>query len=104
LLFPGLLCHSGQIIIPLDVVKAIIAIATDCEGTNQEMEKRFRRAQGSRLYFRFNVDQGLQNIRLDEWERLAEVSGHTSNYMKHQEVTHKLEGIVKVLKAPVGVL
>jgi hypothetical protein len=31
---------------PLDVVKAMITIATDCEATNQEMEKRFRRHKG----------------------------------------------------------
>ncbi|KAJ7452585.1 FabD/lysophospholipase-like protein [Mycena latifolia] len=88
--------------LPVDVFRAMAAIATDCEATNQEMLKRFAGAPG--VYFRFNVEQGMQNIKLGEWERLAEVSAHTKQYMNEQSVNEKLGEAVNVLKARIGVI
>ncbi|KAJ6582705.1 FabD/lysophospholipase-like protein [Mycena vulgaris] len=91
-----------QRVIPLDVIHAVAEIAADCEATNQEMLKRFVGTQG--VYFRFNVDQGLQNIKLGEWDRLHEVTAHTVQYMKQQDVAQRLGDVVKVLKERVGVV
>jgi predicted acylesterase/phospholipase RssA len=84
-----------QRIIPSKVAKATVAIATDCEATNQEMLKRFSTTPG--VYFRFNVDQGMQAIKLGAWERLTEVKAHTRNYRRHEEVRAKLGEVVQVL-------
>ncbi|KAJ6558724.1 hypothetical protein B0H10DRAFT_1967232 [Mycena sp. CBHHK59/15] len=70
-------------VIPLDVIRAMVAIATDCETTNQEMEKRFRGARG--------------------WKRLADVSAHAKHYMKHEAVRQQLGEVVKGLSGRVGV-
>jgi len=58
-----------QQIIPTDVVDALRAIATDCEETHEHMLRLF--AQLPRTYFRLNVEQGMQGIKLSEWERLS---------------------------------
>ncbi|KAJ6495525.1 FabD/lysophospholipase-like protein [Mycena vulgaris] len=55
-------------------LQAVIGIADDCEKTNQENAGRFRHFPN--VYFRFNVDQGIQNIEGDEWERLSEISSY----------------------------
>ncbi|KAJ7464155.1 FabD/lysophospholipase-like protein [Mycena latifolia] len=91
-----------QRVLPLDVIHAMEAIVTDCEATNQEMLKRFVGTPG--VYFRFNVEHGLQNIKLGEWERLGEVSAHTKQYMSEQSVNEKLGEAVNVLKAQIGVI
>ncbi|KAJ7464162.1 FabD/lysophospholipase-like protein [Mycena latifolia] len=91
-----------QRVLPRDVIQALVTIATDCEATNQEMLKRFARTPG--VYFRLNVEQGMQNIKLGEWERLSEVSAHTKQYMKEQSVKQQLAEAVNILKARVGVI
>ena len=48
--------------IPLDVVDAMRKIATDCEASAQDAAQRFEHTPG--IYFRFNVDQGLQDVGL----------------------------------------
>lgn len=32
-------------------------------------------------YFRFNVDQGLQDITLSDWEKASNISAQTHNYL-----------------------
>src|SRR5271154_5161685 len=54
-----------QGVLPFEVVNAMRAMARDCERSAQEIERRFQNT--SNFYFRYNVDQGLQNIGLAEW-------------------------------------
>lgn len=39
----------------------------------------------SSQYFRFNVDQGLQDIRLSDWEKASKISANTHNYLMENE-------------------
>ncbi|KAJ7697704.1 FabD/lysophospholipase-like protein [Mycena rosella] len=91
-----------QRVLPTDVVRAMAAIAIDCETTNQEMLKRFAGTRG--VYFRFNVDQGMQTIKLGAWDRLPEVTAHTKQYVKEEGVKQQLAEAVNALKQGVGVL
>ena len=81
-----------QQMLPFDVVTAMQGIATDCERNAQDMMRRFQNTQN--FYFRFNVEQGLQEVRLDQWERLDEVTAHTGQYMGKVEVDQKLGAAV----------
>ncbi|EKM81516.1 hypothetical protein AGABI1DRAFT_83008 [Agaricus bisporus var. burnettii JB137-S8] len=81
---PGLL----QQILPTDVIDALKRITTDCESTHQAMLRRF--ANLPNIYFRLNVDQGMQGIELSEWEKLSNVEAHTMQYMRKEEVVGKL--------------
>jgi predicted acylesterase/phospholipase RssA len=78
-----------QQVLPLDIVKAIQGIATDCERSAQEVAQRFQGLPN--VYFRFNVEQGMQNVRLSGWERLDEVATHTNQYMRMMEVDQLLD-------------
>src|SRR6202022_4690742 len=49
-----------QRIFPLDVITAIRNIATECESVHQEVAHRFSLTPD--VYFRFNVEQGLQAV------------------------------------------
>ena len=81
-----------QRVLPLKVVEAIRKIATDCEESAQVVARRFERTPG--IYFRFNVEQGLQEIGLEQWERLDEVRAHTGQYIRMADVDSRLDAAV----------
>lgn len=82
-------------IVPLKVAKALAKIATDTEYTHQTLQFRFKSRPN--VYFRFNVDEGMQDVTLDEWNKLDDVASHAEKYIGSEDVRQKLEGSVKVL-------
>jgi predicted acylesterase/phospholipase RssA len=95
---PGLF----QRILPSGVINAIVKIATHCERTAEETERRFKPSPN--IYFRLNVEQGMQNITLAQWDRLGEVATHTNQYLLKAEVDQKLEAAVKAIRERRGVI
>ncbi|KAJ7690005.1 acyl transferase/acyl hydrolase/lysophospholipase [Mycena olivaceomarginata] len=81
--------------LPFDVVRAIQEIATDCEKEHQSFANRFNGI--ANFYFRFNVEQGMQNIQLNQWERLGDVAANTRQYIQSQLVTNRLADAAKSL-------
>lgn len=91
-------------LIPIDVAKALAGIATDTEKTHEDLQRRFKSRPN--IYFRFNVDQGLQDVTLDEWNKMGAVKGHTQMYLGSEAVKATLEEAVKVMvqqRATLGV-
>jgi hypothetical protein len=95
---PGLF----QQVVPLDVIKAMTAIATDCETVSEAMALRFQNNPG--VYFRFNVAQGMQGIKLAQWDQLDEVAAHTLQYLKMHEVDQSMDVAVEVIRKRHGVI
>ncbi|CUA74452.1 Nephrocystin-3 [Mus musculus] [Rhizoctonia solani] len=62
-------------------------MATDSERVAEEMAVRFRDVKN--VYFRFNADQGMQNLKAGSWERRDEVVAHTSAYLQKSETNQK---------------
>jgi len=89
-----------QRLIPADIVEALRAIATDCEATHQDMAGRF--AELPDAYFRLNVEQGMQGIRLSEWEKLHTVEAHTMHYLRRNEMDERLTALVKTFGVSIG--
>ena len=89
---PGFL----QQVLPTDVIEALRAISTDCEAIHEDMQCLF--ANLSNTYFRLNVEQGMQGIGFSEWEKLANVEAHTTQYIKRKEVNKKLALLVNAIK------
>jgi hypothetical protein len=91
-----------QRVFPTHVIAAMRDIATDSEQVAQRMAGRF---QGSgNVYFRLNVDQGMQDIQLGDWNRLAEVKAHTTAYIQKAETTHLINRAVEVIRERKGVV
>ncbi|KAG8744012.1 hypothetical protein FRC10_010991 [Ceratobasidium sp. 414] len=89
-------------IMPINVLVAMKNIATDSERVAQEMEARFQ--DTANVYFRFRVDQGMQNVRMSHWQRQGEVVASTRNYMQKAEVTRTMEHAVQAIVARRGAL
>ncbi|KAG9075017.1 hypothetical protein FRC06_010323 [Ceratobasidium sp. 370] len=83
-------------VLPSNVLTVMRSIAMDGERVAQEMAMRFGQARGA--YFRLNVDQGIQNIKASEWEKLSEVAAHTRAYTSHPETSEKIGQAVKAIR------
>ncbi|KAG9087574.1 hypothetical protein FS749_002835 [Ceratobasidium sp. UAMH 11750] len=70
-------------------------VAIDCEAAAQRMAVRFQHAPD--VYFRFSVEQGMQNMEMNDWERLSEVYAHTRAYMRLAETNTRLERATKAI-------
>ncbi|KAG9073915.1 hypothetical protein FRC06_011074 [Ceratobasidium sp. 370] len=77
-------------------------IATDSERVAQDMEVRFQ--DMTNVYFRFSVNQGMQNVRMSHWQKQSEVMAYTRGYMQEPEVTAKMEHAAQAIVARRGTL
>jgi len=79
----------------IDLVKAVAKLATSSEGDASAMETRYKNCPS--LYHRLNVEEGLEEVSLEEWEKLPEVKTHTLAYLEREEVNQKINTIVNSL-------
>ncbi|KAJ7924282.1 FabD/lysophospholipase-like protein [Mycena leptocephala] len=87
-------------VFPLDIIEAIKGIAADCEKQHQLFAHYFEPVP--HVYFRLNVEQGMQDIWLNHWERLSDVAAHTSQYLLSHPVQNQLADAVKSLVEKIG--
>jgi len=87
-----------QHIVPTDVIDALKAIVIDCEATHEHMLFLF--ANSPSIYFRINVEQGMQGIRLSEWEKMANVEAHTMQYLRTKAVDDKFTSMINAIRSP----
>ncbi|KAL5641354.1 hypothetical protein ACGC1H_001737 [Rhizoctonia solani] len=71
-------------------------MATDSERVAEEMAIRF--GSTNKVYFRFNVDQGIQDMKAGDWERLQDVIAHTKAYLFKIDTDQRIEDLVQVIK------
>src|SRR6201996_667949 len=67
-----------QNMIPFDFASAAKSMAADCEEKHQEFARYLEAIPN--LYFRFNVEGGLQVVGSEEWKKFPEVTAHTHQY------------------------
>jgi len=84
-----------QRLLPTNLIGVLKCIATDCEKTSEETAREL--AAQSILYCRLNVDQGLQDVSLAEWEKLEAVQLHTVQYLQKYVVDGHITQIVQAL-------
>ncbi|QRV96968.1 kinesin light chain [Ceratobasidium sp. AG-Ba] len=89
-------------LIPNTVLQATKRIAEDAEQVAQNIAMRFRSTPG--VYFRFSVDQGMQNIASNSWEKLKMVTAHTRAYMHHTGTNLEINHAVRVIGARKGAI
>ncbi|KAG8776045.1 hypothetical protein FRC12_001120 [Ceratobasidium sp. 428] len=89
-------------LMPTNVLMAMKDIATDSERVAQDMAARFQTT--SDVYFRFSVDQGMQDARMSRWQEKSEVAAHTRSYMQKAEVNGQIDRAAQSVAASKGVL
>ncbi|QRV88530.1 patatin-like phospholipase protein [Ceratobasidium sp. AG-Ba] len=89
-----------NIVISTNAEIAMKDIAKDCEAAAQRMITRFQ--QVPNVYFRFSVEQGFQDARLCDWEKLSEVQAHTNAYMGRADIKSRLGLAADVVRGRTG--
>ncbi|QRV95743.1 kinesin light chain [Ceratobasidium sp. AG-Ba] len=79
-----------------DVLALMKGIALDAQRVANEMDARFRSMRG--VYFRFSVDQGVQNVQIGEWEKLSHVSANAQAYMRATRVSEAIDEAVVAIE------
>lgn len=88
---PGLF----QRVLPSELIKVLADVATDTETEASAMKARYQNCPG--LYHRLNVERGLEEISLEEWEKLGDVKQHTMAYLENEAVDQGIDVIVNAL-------
>jgi hypothetical protein len=66
----------------LSILNALKKMATSSRKVAASLDSRYG---DSGQYSRFNVDQGLQDITLSDWEKASKISAHTRNYLNENQ-------------------
>jgi hypothetical protein len=61
--------------------ETVVQIATETANTERKFIARWAKHFDERRYFRFDVDQGLQDIGLDEYKKKGDIQAATESYL-----------------------
>ncbi|KAJ5993903.1 FabD/lysophospholipase-like protein [Penicillium sp. IBT 35674x] len=81
------------------VSKTLPALTTQTEQTEKRFIAKWRQHYDSKRYFRFNVDQGLQDVGLAEYKDQGLIETATEGYLDHQAVEFRVRDCVENLKS-----
>lgn len=65
--------------------ETVVQIATETENTERKFIARYAKQLDEKRYFRLNVEQGLQNIGLDEYKKKGSIEAATEDYVTHTD-------------------
>lgn len=66
----------------MSILTALKKMATTSKKVALQLKREFG---DDGVYYRFNVDQGLQDVTLSDWEKSSNISAHTTNYLNENE-------------------
>jgi predicted acylesterase/phospholipase RssA len=78
--------------------KTLVGIATETEETERKFIARWAGHYDEKRYFRFNVDQGLQDVGLAEYKEQGRMAAATDEYLKHQAQKFRVRDCVQNLQ------
>lgn len=77
--------------------QTVVAIATETEETEKRFIAKWRKHYDENRYFRFNVDQGLQAIGLDEYKKKGAMEAATERYLDNQAQKNHVRNCIQNL-------
>ena len=78
--------------------KTLVRIATETEDTERKFVARWAKHFDEKRYFRFNVDQGLQEVGLAEYKEQGRIEAATDEYLIHQAQKFRVRDCVQNLQ------
>jgi len=73
--------------------------AADCQLVARELDARLFNIEA---YRRFNVERGMKNMELDNWDILGDIETHTRSYIETNTVTKALDISLGHLRSKIG--
>jgi hypothetical protein len=87
---------AKQRIYPRELIDALASFATSSADVAKDVDSQYRKFPG--LMHRLNVEEGLEEVSLDEWNKLGDVRSHTIEYLRREDVDKRIETIVAALR------
>lgn len=78
--------------------ETVVQIATETENTEKKFIARWAKHFDEKRYFRFNVEQGLQNIGLDEYNKKGAMEAATEGYITHKAQYFRVRDCIENMK------
>jgi len=78
--------------------ETVVQISTETENNERRFIARWAKHFDEKRYFRFNVEQGLQNIGLDEYKKKGAIEATTEGYITHKERYFRVRDCIQNLK------
>lgn len=78
--------------------KTLVRMATETEKTEARFISRWRRHHDLKRYFRFNVDHGLEDVGLEEYNQQGTMDAATDSYLDHTAQVARVRDCVLNLK------
>jgi predicted acylesterase/phospholipase RssA len=69
--------------------------ATDTERAHQRVKTQLKRCPDT--YYRFNVPDAADEVKLAEWKKMGELKGMTMDYVRDEAVDRKIDYLVELL-------
>lgn len=68
-----------------------MSIATQTERTAEAFQKAHGEMSNENRCFRFNVDQGLEQVGLEEWKKMNDIRNATDKYLRRGNTGNLME-------------
>ncbi|THX40566.1 FabD/lysophospholipase-like protein [Aureobasidium pullulans] len=92
---PGI--HAFEDGIPGFLSSTVSQIATETEATDKKFIARWARHYDQKRYFRFNVEQGLQDVGLAEYQMEATIEAASDAYLDHTSQEYGVRDCIRNL-------
>jgi hypothetical protein len=92
----------GGIEVGLHIMNGVVALSTNSESTHRRVwgEAHSQDESARFPYFRFNVDEGMEDVGLEEWKKVVDMTGMTRSYLDEPEVKEDLKKCAGGLVTP----
>ena len=94
---PGKKAMEGNLLKFLS--KTLPELTTETEQTEKKSIAKWRQHYDSKQYFWFNVDQGLQDVGLAEYQEQGLIEAATEGYLDHQAVRFQVRDCIQNLES-----
>jgi hypothetical protein len=81
------------------VDRTVQEMAVDCEAVAKELSTRLCDMEE---YLRLNVDRGMGNLTMNDWDDLGPIETHTSAYVETAEISETIEASLRRLQGITG--
>ncbi|KMK63757.1 hypothetical protein Y699_09530 [Aspergillus fumigatus Z5] len=78
--------------------QTLVQIATETENTERRFIARWAKHFDEKRYFRFNVEQGLQEIGLEEYKKKGVIEAVTDGYLTHLTQKFRVRDCIQSMK------
>lgn len=73
------------------ISRSLVSIATQTDRTAEAFQKAHGEMFNENRCFRFNVDQGLEQIGLEEWKKMNDIRNATDKYLRRGNTGNLME-------------